>query len=195
MGKQQIIDFIKDNQIDGNKLIEMKRKKFMIDIAAHLTNKKLTVALGYLYKDLMQFDVKSSLYEDIWSNNKPQSIEECNMTQIIFIAENVISDKVTELKQYTNDIIIYLKQNQFDGNKLTQMKGTEFINQLSLHLNDQKLKGKLGKLRKNMLAFDLTKYEDEDEELKEQSDEIPDNLKKSNGKFVTEIKEEKKNDS
>ena len=105
--KQAIIEYIKEHQIDGNKLIEMKRKKFMNDIAAHLNSNKMKVALGYLYKDLMHFDVMS-LYDDIWSNNKPQSIEECNMNQIIFIAENVISDKVTELKNIGHTSASYL---------------------------------------------------------------------------------------
>merc|ERR1712228_485399 len=92
--------------------------------------------------------------------------------------------KVTKLKQYTNDIIIYLKQNQFDGTKLIQMKRKEFINQLSMHLNDKKLAAKLGILRKNMMAFDLTKYvepkvnEPKEEELKHQNDKRKDDLKK-----------------
>merc|ERR1712228_869660 len=40
----------------------------------------------------------------------------------------------------------------------TKMKRKEFINQLSLHLNDKKLAAKLGKLWKNMLVFDLSLY-------------------------------------
>merc|ERR1712228_864420 len=67
--KQTIIEFIKQHQIDGNKLIEMERKKFMNDIAAHLTNKKLTVALGYLYKDLMQRVVCMKIFGQIISRN------------------------------------------------------------------------------------------------------------------------------
>merc|ERR1712228_1065276 len=42
--KQSIIEYTKENEIDGNKLNEMKRKKFMNDIAAHLKNKKLKSA-------------------------------------------------------------------------------------------------------------------------------------------------------
>eukprot|EP01084_Bolivina_argentea_P159457 277713_1 len=53
----KIIGYIESHKFDGQKLSEIKRKQFMIEISAYLDNKKLKLSLGKLYKSIMEYDL------------------------------------------------------------------------------------------------------------------------------------------
>eukprot|EP01084_Bolivina_argentea_P253232 425303_1 len=67
-------------------------------------------------------------------------------------------DKENKLMKYKQEIIKYITQEQFNGYKLNKLSRKDFINQLADHLNDRKTKPLLGKLRKNVLECNLSRF-------------------------------------
>eukprot|EP01084_Bolivina_argentea_P026518 49330_1 len=85
--KLKIIEYINENELDGAALVDMKRKPFLNQLAKYLSNKKLKLSLGKLYKEIINFDIcKYTIDEkrNIWSNN-PTCIKDCTIQQIIHI--------------------------------------------------------------------------------------------------------------
>eukprot|EP01084_Bolivina_argentea_P302837 522790_1 len=152
--KTEIIKYIKENDIDGKKLTEMRRKKFLNEIADYLDNKKLKPTLGNLYTAIMKYEspisndkeepnMEIQNTEVIWFNN-PQTIENCNVDQIKYMANDIISNKIHKLREYTLNIVKYIHENKINGDKLRVMKRKTFMNDISTYLDSKKTKAPLG---------------------------------------------------
>eukprot|EP01084_Bolivina_argentea_P271196 461367_1 len=126
--------------------------------------------------------------EYIW-DNCPQSIDKCTVKQIICILETVIID-IDKLREYKDNIICYLRDLNIDGNKLSKMdRKKEFINAIANHLNNNKLRGHLGKLHHNIIHFNLSEFTVKEQTetsdcLTQESNILP---QKCNSKFITEM--------
>eukprot|EP01084_Bolivina_argentea_P290790 499614_1 len=167
--KMNIIEYVKTNKIDGNKLIQIKRKIFMSEIKNYLNieTNKLNGPLATLYTAITKYNI-STLFEndaesDIWSN-KPSHTSECNVDQLSDIFHYIISTKECKLSEYKDNIINYIKQNAIDGNKLIAMGRKRFINNVALYFSNLKLKAVLGKLYRNVIQFDLSVFIEKDTE-------------------------------
>ena len=139
-------------------------------------------------------------YDDIWSN-EPASIAQCSAHQIVYILEHRIFDNLKEkikekLKDHKQSIIEYVKQHQIDGNKLKEMKRKKFMIDIAAHLNSNKLKSALGYLYKETMEFGIKSlYEIDESKATKVKDKTKDqDFVKKNSKFVTEIKQQEKND-
>lgn len=157
--RQGICDCIKENDINGNKLKQMKRKEFVDAIADKLKNKKLRMALAAMYKAMMEYEFKQQKEKHI---DLPDSIDKYNVEQIIYILDEHIIDKLKpkvldKLKDHKQTIIDYIEENEIDGNKLTKIGRLKFMKQISAHLGDNKLRYFLGKLYEAMMEHDLLK--------------------------------------
>eukprot|EP01084_Bolivina_argentea_P154160 268769_1 len=188
--QQEIVDYIKQSEYDGNKLTMTSRKEFMKDLTAHFGIKKLSVQFAKLYNGITKCDINvfsghnsekhidissnnydmSPLVTEVNSNNKdkqpkisnkfvtsnsdinnysfgtqyrytpnlshhplyikpkysrsdvwynhPQSVSECDIDQIICIANYIVAD-LDKLQPFQQEIVDYIKQSEYDGNKLT----------------------------------------------------------------------------
>eukprot|EP01084_Bolivina_argentea_P317603 550682_1 len=68
-----------------------------------------------------EIDIKSELEHDVWQN-KPHSISQCNTAQIASILnETDIMNNLHKLSEFKSDIINYMKENEFDGEKIINM--------------------------------------------------------------------------
>eukprot|EP01083_Nonionella_stella_P080509 221309_1 len=103
-------------------------------------------------------DAKSTEDTDgIWIND-PQSIEECNVQQIVYILNHSdIFSELDRLRDIKHDIIQYLEQNQYDGAKWINTTRKDFMNQIADHMNQKKIKGQLTKLYLKIAKYDLKK--------------------------------------
>eukprot|EP01084_Bolivina_argentea_P253225 425295_1 len=175
--KAMIIRYLEEQKFDGNKLKQFPRKAFAAEIIQYLKqdDTKLNGSLVSLYTAITKYDI-SNLFklneekekendddlfklneEHVWSN-KPRSIENCNVAQIISMLDYFLVDKENKLMKYKQEIIKYITQEQFNGYKLNKLSRKDFINQLADHLNDRKTKPLLGKLRKNVLECNLSRF-------------------------------------
>eukprot|EP01084_Bolivina_argentea_P042913 79103_1 len=94
----------------------------------------------------------------IWSNN-PKSLTDCNVLQILYILdEEETFNTLDKLLMHKNDIANYINDKSLDGAKLSEVGRKTFLDQISDHLNDKKLKGKLGKLYNNIIHADLSRF-------------------------------------
>eukprot|EP01084_Bolivina_argentea_P275132 469126_1 len=95
-----------------------------------------------------------------WSN-KPQSISECNMQQIVLILEKYIFDKLNpkpreKLCAFKSKIIQYMKEHEMDGNKLQQTSRKEFASDMIQYLNtDNTFKQPLAALYSAITKYDV----------------------------------------
>ncbi len=67
--------------------------------------------------------------DNIWSNN-PQTIYQCNVEQICYVSEHIISKKVLKLISHKSEIINYIRDNKFDGIKLKETHRKDFMYQI-----------------------------------------------------------------
>eukprot|EP01084_Bolivina_argentea_P276165 471176_1 len=160
----QIVQYIKMNDVNGESLLNMKRKDFMKNIAAYCNNKKITIALGKLYKYIIsderlilfgQVNKDEEQNPDLWSN-KPMSISDCNVSQIISILKNNIIQKLDKLTEHQLKIYEYLKEMQFDGTKFINTHKKEFISQLIQKLGDKTLTMQTAQLYKQVITYDVS---------------------------------------
>eukprot|EP01084_Bolivina_argentea_P083738 151603_1 len=186
--KSEIVSYIKQNSVDENKLHEMKRKNFINEIANHLNNKKLKAALGQLYNAIIKH------------LNNPQSIQECNLYQIEWITNDIITHKVPNLTEYKQNIIEYMNANKMDGSKLQQMTRKVFLTNISSYLDNTKTKAQLGKLYTAIMKYTIPTTT-QNQQNKDSIDEKYDvdvnetaNLS-SNNKFQTKMTAESKNET
>eukprot|EP01084_Bolivina_argentea_P058111 106108_1 len=172
--KDEIIKFIKQNGLDGNKLKTMSRKMFMKDAATHFGDKKLTVAFGKFYNCIIKCDMKifredsndtkddtfagDKKHIDIWYT-KPKTISECNVDQIIFILNQNIMENIDfpNTKSHKFDVIKCIKENNFNGEEIVN-KRKVFIAKMREYLKDKKLVGKIAKLHKQIVNYDLSPF-------------------------------------
>eukprot|EP01084_Bolivina_argentea_P107591 192368_1 len=124
--------------------------------------------------------------KDVWIN-KPQSIQQCNLQQMVCILEHVIHNKLID---YKSDIVNYMKQNELDGNKFCGMKRKAFINEFSAYLDNKKLRGVLGSLFNDIKKCHLSVFTGVDSK-----EEIKNKLKGKKSKFVTKITSENEKNS
>eukprot|EP01084_Bolivina_argentea_P094696 170259_1 len=181
--KTQIIEYMKHNKLDGYKLAEMKRKRFATELKKYLKNSKLNAPLAVLYSTIIKYDVSNvmgnnqkNITADIWID-KPSSIQQCSVEQILYILKEVMDDK---LSGYRNDIVKYFEKRQLNGNKLSSMSRKQFVNQLTDYMNNNKFEDLLEKLYKNIIHSDLSSFYSE-------SSYIP---IISNDKFITKMSSE-----
>eukprot|EP01084_Bolivina_argentea_P259464 437799_1 len=111
---------------------------------------------------------ESIFTKHIWSN-KPPSIQQCNVDQISFIVQNYVFDEIREnysnkLIPHKNEIIKYMKQHNFNGNKLSDSSRKQFAKELQLHLNSKKLTMSLLALYDATVKYDVsTLYDDQND--------------------------------
>lgn len=74
--KEKIIEYIKENKLNGMKLSEMKRKEFINLFTAYLGDKKLTAAMGAIYKDLMAYKQPNANENNVIISSKSKFITE-----------------------------------------------------------------------------------------------------------------------
>eukprot|EP01084_Bolivina_argentea_P290795 499622_1 len=127
--------------------------------------------------------------KDIWCN-QPTSIEQCNVSQIEYITEQIIVNELSKLNDYKSKIIDFIKEHKMNGNKLISMKRKDFICKIAEYLKDNKLKGSLGTLRKSIIHFNLPIFPSI---LRTETISV-DSIKPSN-KFETTMTLEKENDA
>eukprot|EP01084_Bolivina_argentea_P054347 99699_1 len=158
-----IIKYMTENELDGSKLFEMKRKNFLNRVSAQLGDKKTKLSLGRLYSNIMNFNL--SQYDISWYNH-PTAVKDCSMEQVLYVLKHErILDGFDKLTHFKQDIIQYIKDNNMDGNKLMTMKTNDFINHLSEHLNNSKLRGQLDQLYTSIKTMDVQKYYEENSDL------------------------------
>eukprot|EP01084_Bolivina_argentea_P103615 185578_1 len=152
--KQNIINYIRQNKINGNQINATKRKDFVNNVSMYLDNSKTKGPLGALYNAVIQYQ-PSILYErnqtenklgDIWLN-KPRSIQQCNVQQLGHVTDYVIIHILPDLIEYKQNIVDYMQQNNMDGNKITEIKN--FGNEIAKQLNNNELSLLLSSLRSN----------------------------------------------
>eukprot|EP01084_Bolivina_argentea_P274563 468031_1 len=184
--KSDIIKYVKQQKLDGNKLIDMKRKTFISAMAEYFGDNKLRGQLGKLYTSVTKLDLSqfvSDNDQNIWTGEH-KSIEDCELEHIVYIINNEedIFKKLDKLVQYKQEIIGYIQQNGFDGKTLKQTKRKDFITNIVKHFGDNKLRGAFGRLHSALMKIDVTKYATQDNNTQEQKTNEPQNTK-----FVTEL--------
>ena len=128
----------KFRQIDNQKIENVKQTdNILMDIFMfHSTNK---TNLNHLYSNLCL------IIETYRDEHFP--IINCNAMQIIAVINSMyIIDNFDKLEWIKDEIIDYMKANEFDGLKLTMMTRKEFIKQFVNHFNDNKLAAQASKL-------------------------------------------------
>eukprot|EP01084_Bolivina_argentea_P225578 381171_1 len=131
------------------------------------------------------FDSEQQYISDIWWN-KPVSIKQCSIDQIVWILNNELFEMLKpttrdKLINRKSEIIKYIEENNFDGEKLTNMNRKEFGDILKHHLKNKKLKAPLSVLHSAILKYNLpieTKTESKQEVL---------DFLKNNNKFMTQV--------
>eukprot|EP01084_Bolivina_argentea_P096221 172975_1 len=145
--------------LTGKKIVNMRRKPFIAVFVKYFNDKKLSLELGKLYNGIIKYDIKqlisdkeeqvllSPLLIDDVISNAPKMIIECNSDQIVAILSgDDIFDNVQKLNTYKLQIIDYVKENKYDGNKLITLKRKHFTSIIANHLNDKKLRALIGRL-------------------------------------------------
>eukprot|EP01084_Bolivina_argentea_P304144 525189_1 len=177
--RDAIINYIKDNEYNGRKILETKKKPFITQIVEHFDDKKLRGPFTNLYKRIIGFEVWQF---NVWYNN-PSSIKECNVEQIVHILNHRILDdgNLAKLKDHREGIINYIHENKFNGRKILETGKKAFITQIAEHFNDNKLKGSFTKLYKRIIDCEISKY------TNTQPQSNDDNVSLQNRKYVTEM--------
>ena len=142
----------KVGEIDYKNLILMDQMDSMFFFLFHSMEPRRRFVI---FKDIDDVNVDDESEEKL---EIPQSITGCNVEQLTYILNHHIFDQLKEnakakLKDYLQDISKYIKDNQVDGNALTNMKRKEFINEIAEHLKNTKLKGALAFLYKDLMSY------------------------------------------
>ena len=129
-------------------------------------------------------DENEETYDDIFGN-EPQSIDQCNPQQIIYILKHRIFDNLKpkfkeKIANHKQDIFDYLKQNAFDGKKLSEIKKAQFGKGLAQHMNNKKLTSSFCALYKNLMECELPLVEKDEQKKAGQI------IISSKSKFITE---------
>eukprot|EP01084_Bolivina_argentea_P285027 488690_1 len=190
--EQDIINWIKDSNINEDTLKSMGRKTFANDLilVLKLENNKLKHPLCKLYNDvIMELTATDGEEKDsndeLWSI-QPQSISECSVKQIQWLVVNKILVDIDKLQKYSEKIVNYLEDNSIDGIALSAMNRKEFMNRMKeyLNLNDNKLRAALGQLYSKTIKHTFPK---------ENSNPGSDLTSNQNSKFVTETRSKSQN--
>eukprot|EP01084_Bolivina_argentea_P147926 258744_1 len=102
--KNDIIIYIKENQMDGGKLHQINRKEFMTNIATYLNNKKLTMALGKLLRHIREYNL-SQFKQDTEQKQHVKDVEQNNKF-VTEVHEN--KRKTEETHDHDNELSIHI---------------------------------------------------------------------------------------
>eukprot|EP01084_Bolivina_argentea_P312078 540272_1 len=192
--KDIITIYMKENELSGVKLSEMKSDSFINQLSDYLNNTKLRLQLGCLYKNIMNIDVQK-LYPASDNNhitwcNKPASFRDCTLKQIIYILENgniFNVSHVQKLNTHKSRIIKYFEQHELNGIKLSEIHRKQFMLLLSEHFGNKKLKLPLGALYSSIVKVNTKQfwYNPDMSDIKKQSQK-KEKIVKSN-KFMTSM--------
>eukprot|EP01084_Bolivina_argentea_P214608 364334_1 len=173
-----IIEYIRQNELNGQKITNTSRKHFMKDAAAHFDNKKLTIQFGKLYSAITKYDVSKFMRHN---NNSPKYLSECTVDEIVAILNDYILDNLdsTDLKAQKCNVFEFIKAYKFDGEQIMNRR-KEFILKLKEYLNDPKLSGQIAKLHKQIINY---QFSSRDEILQRQKSAVE--QLKPNNKFVS----------
>eukprot|EP01084_Bolivina_argentea_P184296 317876_1 len=141
----------------------MNRKVFAKQMVTEFNNNKLNLPFCKLYTAITKYDLAKfadqgqTVIADFWSN-KPQSVTDCNLNQIVYILnQDKIFQSVGILTDSKSTIINYVQDHGLDGQKLSEMGRKIFASQIIQHLGNKKLlsKYKLVKLYDKIMEFDI----------------------------------------
>eukprot|EP01084_Bolivina_argentea_P201936 345096_1 len=76
--KLDIINYIRKNKFDGNKLVNLQRKPFIAAISQYLDNKKLSGAIGQLYNKIIKYDLSKVMPKTLTSEKQEEIKENTN---------------------------------------------------------------------------------------------------------------------
>ena len=179
--KDEIIRYLKQNEINGEKFKSIGRREFAHQIATYLDQNSTTLPLGKLWKDIDEYQipitmlVRSSASEpepeteteteaepepnDILWDSKPQTIAECNIEQLQYILAHYLltsnSDKFEKLLVYRSKILKFMVTNEYSGSKLVSVSRREFGQELKKYLGDDETLSKTAQLFSALTDFDL----------------------------------------
>eukprot|EP01083_Nonionella_stella_P270838 917363_1 len=128
-------------------------------------------------------ELENELEIDLWPNG-PTPMSQCNVDQIVFLLKHEIVDQVTKLKPHKDAIIKYIKDNAFNGNKLSQTKRIKFAAELVDHFKNKKLRMSFAKLYKHIWDYNDPQYVTP-EPPKHPKPSAPTSVTMNNDKFVT----------
>eukprot|EP01084_Bolivina_argentea_P306195 529065_1 len=126
------------------------------------------------YQDENKYDQKQI--------ENPESVSDCTVSQIIAIVKEIVPG-INELQTRLLDIIEYIKQNKFDGTKITEMPRKYFMKQIASHFDDKKLTFPFGRLYNAITKYDITGQRNNNSTLEPQQTVIM--KSKNNNKFVS----------
>eukprot|EP01084_Bolivina_argentea_P300041 517257_1 len=110
--------------------------------------------------------------EDLWWN-KPLSIADCNVNQILYIMNHGhVLDNLNALSENRDQICIYIQENQLNGLSLIELQRKQFYINLSEYLNNKKLRSALGTLYNKITQIDVQKLYTIVEEKKESHHDV-----------------------
>eukprot|EP01083_Nonionella_stella_P267081 902613_1 len=152
--KDQIMEWIQTND---TRIPQLDRKGFMNEISKHCGDKKIKGSLGKIWKqyhvELVQYSVSTpgpapntTATTETDLDHKGQEEEEPQPTQVTIapIFSDIIDPiKYTKLEGKTNKIMEWIKANEA---RIPELDRKGFMNAISNHCGDKKIKGALGKV-------------------------------------------------
>eukprot|EP01084_Bolivina_argentea_P317902 551220_1 len=148
-----------DEEIDHQNKILMDQMDSIHAYIFHAISSRLgnTVQNQYFIEESDADDSDSHIDDEHnpWENN-PETVADCNVDQIIMIINHVITG-IKKLQLLLPDIIKYVKQNKFDGQKITEMSRKDFIKHSTTNamFDNKKLKPHFGKLYSSIVKFNI----------------------------------------
>eukprot|EP01084_Bolivina_argentea_P238311 400377_1 len=110
--KNEIIRYIQQQDWDGCKLIDMKRKEFITDIAQFFNNNKLKAQLGSLYRAIINFDV-TNFIRNVNNQDSETEIKEEKKQQDVHVIKNNKFVTLMESDNNKNELSYYAFGEQY----------------------------------------------------------------------------------
>ena len=177
--KDKIVEYFKENNIDYNVIANMKLKDFRDNISSYCGNKKIKGKITKIFKKLQEISKQTILNEDISLKrdevNGQQEEEAKDEEMKIIDGDNpqIINDLIDEIKKIDDDtlnlhkdnVLAYFKENNIDYNTMTEMKMKQFRDPIAKYCKENKLRGRLSKLFKNMQEISKIRKEYNDSQI------------------------------
>ena len=206
--KDKIIQYFKINNLDGQYLKNAKRREIPKKISEWIGDKKLNSPLMKIHAAIINFEWNERLPSTIINQQNDDEIEEkqdnvesfdtehMNHKTIIYALENYIFDELIDqkggdlLKEYKVNIIQCIKNNNWNGKDIKNMKRKDFRNEIATHCKNKKLNSPLLKVLNGILQFDWSQVSNsivriKEERIREEKDNellLPDTINKCNTK-------------
>lgn len=172
--KNKILSYFEEQMIDGQQIMLhiQNKKQFAEQISTYFNTKQIYAASMALMREFSKIDfntlnlhyrqtstppliIKQSITESIGSdyNDNCKTIQTCNIDEFQYILGHYILEH-EDIKQDINimenkqNILSYFRDNNINGIKALDMKRINFMNALSKHCDNSKLRGPSGKLYK-----------------------------------------------